>query len=120
MRFCLELQPHVQISPSHFRKINWLPFQSRVNLRTSTTLFKYWKGIAPSYRNNIYIPSVNNYNTKSQMALNIWLFRTNEGQKNMSLLGPVIWNELILNIKTAATSTSFTHGLKKPILEELR
>ena len=120
MRFCLELQPHVQISPSHFRKINWLPFQSRLNLRTSTTLFKYWKGIAPSYRNNIYIPSVNNYNTKSQMALNIWLFRTNEGQKNMSLLDPVIWNELILNIKTAATSTSFTHGLKKPILEELR
>ena len=54
------------------------------------------------------------------MALNIWLFRTNKGQKNMSLLGPVIWNELILNMKTAATSTSFTHGLKKAILEELR
>ena len=87
---------------------------------TSTTLFKYWKGIGPSYLNNIYIPSVNNYNTKSQMALNLWLFRTNEGQKNMSLLGPVTWNKLVLSIKTAAASTSFTHGLKKQILEELR
>ena len=38
----------------------------------------------------------------------------------MPLLGPIISNKLSSNIKTVATTTSFTHGLKKQILEELR
>ena len=36
----------------------------------------------------------------------------------MSLFGPKIWNKLSSNIKTAATTASFTPGLKKEILEK--
>ena len=46
--FCLEFPPRGHISLSHFRKIDWLPVEHRVELCTSTTVFKYWKGIAPS------------------------------------------------------------------------
>ena len=69
----------------------------------------------PSYL-NMFIPSLNNYNTRSQMALGIPLCGTIKGQKSMSLLGPKIWNKLGSNIKRVRTTTSFTHRLKKGIL----
>ena len=52
------------------------------------------------------------------MALDIPLFRTNEGQKSMLFLGPKIWNKVSSNIKTAATTSSFTHRLKKEIVSK--
>ena len=36
--FCLGLPPRDHTSLSHFRKINWLPVERRVELCTSTTL----------------------------------------------------------------------------------
>ena len=114
--FCLELPPRGHISPSHFRKINWLPVERRVELCTSTTVFKYWKGIAPSYLNGMFMPSLNNYNTRSQMALDTPLCRTIKEQKSMSFLGPKIWNKLSSSIKAAATTASLTHRLKKKFL----
>ena len=96
------------------------PVERRVEQCTSTTVFKYWKGIPPSYLNDMFMPSLNNYNTRSQMALDIPLCRTNKGQKSMSFLGPKIWNKVSSNIKTAATTSSFTHRLKKEILSKLQ
>ena len=66
------------------------------------------------------MPSLNNYNTRSQMALDIPLCRTNKGQKSMSFLGLKIWNKVSSNIKTAATTSSFMHCLKKEILSKLQ
>ena len=113
IHFCLELPPHGHINPSHFRKINWLPVERRVELCTSTTVFKYWKIIAPSYLNDMLMSSLNNYNTRSQMALGIPVCRTNKGQKSILFLGTKIWNKVSLNIKTAATTSSFIHRLQK-------
>ena len=36
--FCLGLPPRGHTSPSHFRKINWLPVERRVELCTPTTV----------------------------------------------------------------------------------
>ena len=66
------------------------------------------------------MPSLNNHNTRSQMALGIPIWRTNKGQKSMSFFGPKIWNKVSSNIKTAATTSSFTHRLKKEILSKLQ
>ena len=41
-------------------------------------------------------------------------------QKNMSFLRPKIWNKLNSNIKTAATTASFTHCLKEEIFKKLQ
>ena len=84
-----------------------------VELCTSTTVFKYWKGIAPSSLNHVLMPSLNNYNTKLWILLDIPLCRTDKGQKSMSFLGPKIWNKETWNIKTAATTAYFTLSLKK-------
>ena len=64
------------------------------------------------------MPSLNNYNTRSQTALDIPLCRTNKGKKGMSFLGANIWNILSSDIKAAATTASFTLSLKKEILEK--
>ena len=48
-----------------WNKINWLPVERRVELCTAATVFKYCKGIAPSNLNDMFMPSLNNYNTKS-------------------------------------------------------
>ena len=68
----------------------------------------------------MFMPSLNNYNTRSQMALDMPLCRTIKGQKSMSFLGPKIWNKVSSNIKTAATTSSFTHRSKKKILSKLQ
>ena len=47
------------------------------------------------------------------MALDIPLCRTIKGKKSMSFLVPKIWNKLSSNIKTAASTASFTHRKKK-------
>ena len=65
MRFWLELSPRGHINPSHFRKINWPPAERRVELCTSTTVFKYEKRIARSNLNDVLKSSLNNYNTRS-------------------------------------------------------
>ena len=101
------------INPSRFRKINWLPIERRVELCTFTIVFKYQIGRAPSYLNDLFMATLNNYNTRSQMALNIPLCRAIKGQKSMSFLGLKIWNKLSSNIKIVATTASFTHRLKK-------
>ena len=76
-------------------KINWLPVERRIELCT------------------MLMPSLNKSNTRSQMALDITLYRINKGQKSLLSFGPKIWNKLSSNIKTAVTTASFTHGLKK-------
>ena len=37
--FCLGLPPRGHTSPSHFRKISWLPVERRLELYTSTTVY---------------------------------------------------------------------------------
>ena len=68
----------------------------------------------------MFMPSLNNYNTRSQIALDIPLCRANKRQKSMSFLGPKIWNKVSANIKTAATTSFFMHHLKKEILSKLQ
>ena len=120
IRFCLNLDSRQHLGPEEFRKINWLPTKERVEQRIVTSVFKYWKGNAPAYVNEIFIPSPNTYNTRLQMALDIPLRKTNLGQKNLSFLGPSLWNKLSTNLKLVNTTSSFTHGYKTMILKELK
>ena len=55
--------------------------ESRVELCTSTAVFKKCcEGIVPSFMNDMFVPSLNDYNTRIQMALDKLLFRTSNGQ----------------------------------------
>ena len=81
IRYCLDLPSRSHISATHLRKINWLPVDLRVELCTATCVYKYWNQLAPSHLNDIFTPSLNRYNTRSQMALDIPLRKAALGQK---------------------------------------
>ena len=119
IRYCLDLPPRSHISTTHFRKINWLPVELRVELCTATAVFKYWNHLTPFYFDEIFTPSFNKYNTRSQMALDIPLRKTVLGQKSISFLGPKIRSEINNDLKAVLTINSFTHTLKKKMLNNL-
>ena len=93
IRYYLDLRPHSHISTTHFRNINLLPVELRVELCTATIVFKYWNQMTPSYFNEIFTPSFNRYNTRSQMALDIPLRKTVLGQKKYIV---PLWSNLIM------------------------
>ena len=113
IRFCLNLPPRSHINPSHFRKINWLPVNDRVDNCIANTFFKYWDGMVPGYIHDMFKTSLCRYSTRSQMALDMPLRKTNTGQKNLSFLGPKIWSNIGPSIKNVRTSSSFMHAIKK-------
>ena len=50
------------------------------------------------------------------MALYIPLRKINTGQQVVSFLGPKIWTKVSQSTKNAKTAASFTHALKREIL----
>ena len=119
MQWSLDLPPRTHVSAIHFNKINWFPVEHRVELCTATTVFKFWNQLTPSYFKDIFTPSVNKYNTRSQMALDIPLQKTTIGQKSISFLGPKIWSKTNNSLRAVKTTATFTYTLKKHVLENL-
>ena len=105
------------ISAIYFNKINWLPVEHRVELCTATTVFKFWNQLTPSYFEDIFTPFFNKYNTRSQMALDIPLWKTTVGRKSILFPGPKIWFETNISLKAVKTTANFTHALKKHMLK---
>ena len=80
--FCLNLPPRSHINPWHFRKINWFPTSDTVECCITSAVFKYWNGIVSGYIHEMFKPSLCRYSSRSQMALDITLQKT-EGGANM-------------------------------------
>ena len=112
IRYCLELSSRTHVSVMHFNKINWLPVEHSVKLCTATTVFKFWNKLTPSYFEDIFTPSFNEYDTRSQMALDIPLRKTTIGEKSISFLGPKVWSKANNSLKALKTAATFTHVLK--------
>ena len=115
MRFCLNLPPRSHMDPSHLNKTNWLPVSDRVEYCITNAVFKYWDGIVPGYIHEMFKPSLCRYCTRSQIALDIPLWKTNTGQKTLSFLGPKIWSKIRPSIKNVKTSSSFMYKLLRKI-----
>ena len=81
IRFCLNLLGRSLINLSQFRKIKWFLVSDRVEYCIVNTVFKYWNIIVPGYIHEMFKPSRSRYSTRSQMALDISLQKTNTGKK---------------------------------------
>ena len=98
IRFCLHLPPRSHIDPSHFRKTNWLPVSDKVEDCIANTIFKYWNLIVSGYFHEMFKPLSCRYRTRSKMALEIHLRKTNAGPKGLSFLGQKIWSKIDLGV----------------------
>ena len=89
---CLDLPPCSHIGVTYFRNINWLSVSEGVESCIATIVFKNRNEIVPSYVNGRFQLSLNRYNTRSHMTLDIPLWKTNTRQHASSFLRPQIWN----------------------------
>ena len=69
---------------------------------------KYENEIVSSYINDLFKPSYKRCNSRSQMALDIPLRKTNTGQQTLSFVQPKIWTKLGDSTKKVKTIASFT------------
>ena len=51
IRFCLKL-----MEKNHFKEINWLPTEERMNQRICVNVYKFFNHISPTYISDIFIP----------------------------------------------------------------
>ena len=98
--------------------MNWLPTKERVEQRVATNVSEYWKGTSSFYVNELFVLSRNIYETRSHMASEIHLRKSNLDQKSISFMGSSIWNKSSNDLKILNTATSFTH-CKKLVLKKL-
>ena len=113
IRFCLKLNYHTHLNKQHFKKINWLPVQERMNLRVCANVYKYFNHIIPTYMSDIFIPQQTLIKTRNSMyRLKMQIKKTNMGQKSLSCLGPKLWNIISNEVKSSKSTNLFKHKLK--------
>ena len=93
---------YTRILAAHIKEINLLPVELRVKLCTATTVFKYWNQLAPSIFLHHLLTDI-----KLGRSWNIFSWVQNTVKINSTL-------------KTVMTTTTFTHALKKEILDKLK
>ena len=116
--FCSKRNSRHHVGVKEFKEIYWLPTKERVDQRVATNIFKYWKGTSPFYVNEMFAPYRNIYKTRSVMALEIPLRKSNLGQKSISFMGSPILIILRNDLKILSTATSSTLNYKKLVLKE--
>ena len=107
---CLKLNSRHHKGAKELKEINWLPTKERVEQRVTKIAFKYWEGTSPFYVNKLFTASRSIYKTRSHIALEIPLRKSNLGQKSISFIGSSIWNKL---------SNGYKNNYKKLVLKKL-
>ena len=67
IRFCLKLNCHTYLDTKHFRKINWISTEERVNRRICVNVYTYFNHISPTYMSDNVIPQKIVINTRNSM-----------------------------------------------------
>ena len=100
---------------SKFTSRIWL-LVSKTFYFTANTAFKQWNGIVLAYIYDMFKPSLCKYSTRSLIAFDIPLGKTNTRQKSLSFLGPKIWSKIDPSTKNVKTLSSFMYAFKKIFL----
>ena len=96
-----------------------LPTKERTEKHVDNNVFKYWKETSQFFEKELSIPSRDTNKTRSHMASEIPLRKSNSGEKKISFMGPSNWNKLRKNLKFLSTTTLFTYSSGKLILKNL-
>ena len=122
IRFCLKLNDRSSIKSEDFEKINWLSIHERVSQCSLCSIYKFFTKNCPNYFDEIYVPLKTNgvHKRSSYQKLNVPHQKTNVGQKALSYVGPLLWNNLNKTLKTSTSLNTFKHNIKKHYFNELK
>ena len=112
IRFCLSLNNRESVDETKFIEINWLPIKKRVEQCICSLIFKYLNDNVPEYIDEMFILNIGKYNTRNPNMLKRPPYRTSNGQKAISYLGPKLWDELPKHLKLKGSIVSFKHQFK--------
>ena len=105
---------HEHITPI-LASLHWLPVHFRINFKILLFVFKSFQGSAPQYISdllNIYTPP---RSLRSADHFHLVVPKTRlktRGDRAFSVVAPKLWNDLLLEIKTSPTLTTFKSRLK--------
>ena len=122
IRFCLNLNNRAHVRQNEFEKINWLPVNDCFEKIISSMSFKFCNNTRPPYMNDVFKPTGQpNTTTRTFLRkLNQPLRRTNHGQKNISYITPIIWNNLPNSLKTTDKLNSYKNRGKEHFLHRIK
>ena len=122
MRFVLDLDARSHIGPEHFKSLNWLPVNKRVDQIILCHVFKIKNGIAPDYMGNHFIPqeSVHSYRTRLSHKGAFAVPKVKGfGSKSFFFSGISLWNKLPASLAQTEKINVFKILVKKFLLDSL-
>ena len=118
VRYCLYLCNREGIRYKHFKEMNWLPISERVDQFFEVNVYKFSKGLAPVYIEDVFKknPSLQCTRYSDESKLTIPNRIHNYVKNCLSYRGATIWNSLEIRIKGAQLFNSFKHLVKDRFL----
>ena len=102
--------------------MNWLPISERVDQFIAVSVYKFSKGLAPVYMEDVFKknPSLRCTRFSDESKLSIPNRNHNYGKNCLSYRGATIWNSLEIKIKEAQSCNSFKHLVKDRFFSNLK
>jgi Reverse transcriptase (RNA-dependent DNA polymerase) len=98
VRFILSLDSRSHVGHEHFRSLNWLPVQSRVEQIMLCHVFKINKNLAPEYLKQLFtsVASSHRYKTRLSTKGGYCVPKVKSfGSKSFCYMGSKLWNKLL-------------------------
>ena len=97
-------------------ELHWLPVSYRINYKVATTVFKCLNNMAPEYLAELLSQKRVRRSLRSSstaaVTLEIPLTKSKMGDKAFSVIGPTLWNDLPISIRTHTGLEQFKKDLK--------
>jgi len=111
------------ISPV-LRELHWLPVRHRITYKLATIVYKCLHGLAPSYLADDCVPVTTvagrrHLRSADSRCLVVPRTRTALGTRNFAVAGPLVWNSLPANLRSASVSLRTFAGKLKTYLFQL-
>jgi ribonuclease P/MRP protein subunit RPP40 len=122
IRTVLHLPPRTHLDHSHFKELNWLPVESRVNQLRLRHVHQIVYNNCPKYLSNYFnnISNVHNIRTRSsQSSLFIPRFKSNIGKSSFKYTGAFAWNQLPSGAQTCVDPIIFKKTVKSFLLNSV-
>ena len=112
-RIVCNVKKYDSITP-HLKKLHWLKIQERIIYKVATIMFKCLKGTAPPYLKSL-LPVQHSRALRSGNFTKIPVCRKKTSlalQGSFTLVGPQIWNELLVDVRECTHFAMFESKLK--------
>ena len=118
IRFCLQLDKMFTISHKEFKHLNWLPVINRFEQCVISIVFN---GNCPYYLNEVFefAPEGNISLRNNFLKLKRPFQNINTGQKALSFIGPLFWNQIPETLKKTDNLNIFKQNLKKHFINQM-